>query len=236
MAMPETAQKDLIGELRRDPPKLIVFSNDRFGQPGWDNIPNMVRHYDVSQYILDHYQPLLSVDGQIIYADDAVHLPPPDSLDLHLNQPLVTDLLPFRGQVCDWGYAPNFLAISPPPPAHATSPIQLSVAGVASNGDVVSTPREAQWLKLSPPGGHRWSDYRWLQIEVRGGLQTDDWILSGQRSNGQEPPITFKTLAGSSDPYKVYVGSCAQWHGYQDAPLYIHHDQPQVISAIRLLG
>jgi hypothetical protein len=236
MAMPETAQKDLISELRRHPPKLVVFTNDRFGQPGWDNIPNMVRHYDVSQYILDHYRPLLSVDGQIIYADEAAHLPPPESLHLHLSQPPVTDLLPFRGQVCDWGYAPNFLSISPPPPAHEMSPIRLTVTGVGSEGNDVSTSGEAQWLTLSPPSGRSWSDYRWLEIEVRGSLQTDEWVLSDKRSIDQEPPITFKTLGGSSHIYKVYVGNCAQWHGYQAVPLYVGHSQSQAIDAIRLLG
>src|SRR5207302_144912 len=71
MAIPEAAQDDLIAELRSNRPKLVVFTDDRYGLPGWDGIPNMVRHYDVSQYILDNYRPLVSIRGQVLYADAA---------------------------------------------------------------------------------------------------------------------------------------------------------------------
>jgi hypothetical protein len=53
---------------------------------------------------------------------------------------------------------------------------------------------------------------------------------------GGHLPITFRTLKGFSRAYRVYVGSCPQWHAYQTAPLYLGYDQAQSISAIRLLG
>jgi hypothetical protein len=237
MTLPEVAQKDLVSELRHDHPKLVVFTSDRSGLPSWDGIPNMVRHYDVSQYILDHYRPLVSVDGQIIYADDAVSLPSPESLPLHLSQPAVTTDLPFQAGPCDWGYAPNFLSISPPPPAHELPPVELSVADAGSRGELISPDSgKSQWVEVSPPPGHSWSDYRWLQIEVRGGFRNDAWVLTDSPSVGAGPPIAFRTLSGSTHRYQVYVGSCPQWHGYQGGPLFVGFDQPQSISAIRVLS
>jgi hypothetical protein len=237
MTMPEVAQDDLVSELRRDRPRLVVFTSDRFGLPAWDGIQNMVRHYDVSQYILDHYRPLVSVDGQIIYADGAVDLPSPESLHLHLSQPPVTADLPFRAGTCSWGYAPSFFSISPPPPAHELPPVELSLADVGSRvGSGNSPSGKSRWVRLVPPGGHHWSDYRWLQIEIRGSFRDDAWVLTDSPSAGDRPPIAFRTLSGSSHPYRVLVGSCPQWHGYQAEPLYVGYDQLQSISAIRLLS
>jgi hypothetical protein len=121
MALPSAAQEDLISELRRDPPKLVVFSNDRYGAPNWDMIPDVVRHYDVSQYLLQHYRPLLSIRGQIIYARTGTELPPPQSLDPYLREKVATDDLPFRVGTCSWGYSPNFLSTSPAGAAPTTA-------------------------------------------------------------------------------------------------------------------
>lgn len=232
MALSERAQEDLIGELRRNRPRLVVFTNDRFGQPGWDNVPNMVRHYDVSQYILDHYRPLLSIDGQIVYAAEAAELPSPESLNLQLSHPAITKDLPFLGQGCDWGYAPNFLSVSPAGASHDLSTIKLSVTDASSG-----IRGRAHWLELAPPPGHSWSEYRWLQIETNQGFLEDNWELSSLPSIDQQlhAHVTFKTLGSSQRTYRLYVGNCAQWHGYPNAALYIGHDQPQDIVAVKLL-
>jgi hypothetical protein len=127
VALPETSQQDLVGQLERDRPKLVIFDSDRWGQPGWDGIPNQVRHYDVSQYLLDHYRPLLMIDGQIIYADATAGLSAGAAEAFALNTPLETSGLAFAGQVCNWGFAPNFLAISSP-------------AGTSAPASLVPTP------------------------------------------------------------------------------------------------
>jgi hypothetical protein len=127
MAATERAQKDLVSELQRNPPKLVVFTGMTFGLLNWDGIPNMVRHYDVGQYILDNYTPLLSTHTNIIYGRTADHLSPAKAQALPLSQPVDTEALAFKGFSCDWGYIPNFLHISPPPPVHTASPVSLTM-------------------------------------------------------------------------------------------------------------
>jgi hypothetical protein len=138
MAIPEVGQVDLISQLERDQPKLVVFTNDHYGLPAWDSIPNMVRHYDVSQYILDNYTPLLSTHTQIFYGLTSARLSPATASRLPLSEPVVTDDLPFRSLACDWGYAPNFLSISPAASSRANAPITLSTtAGDLGHAKVI---------------------------------------------------------------------------------------------------
>ena len=68
MAIRQRTQSDLIGELERRRPKLVVYASSTFGLPSWDGIGNPVRHYDVSQYLLDHYRPLLLSHGYLLMA------------------------------------------------------------------------------------------------------------------------------------------------------------------------
>lgn len=107
MAIRRDTQSDLVKELERRPPKLVVFSSSpAFGLPSWDSIPNQVRHYDVSQYILDHYRPVLDSHTFVLMARN------------DLAQPVTaraTDQLYFENLPCDWGYAPNFLSTRPEP-------------------------------------------------------------------------------------------------------------------------
>ena len=107
MAIRKNTQADLIKELERRPPKLVVFSSSpAFGLPSWDGISNQVRHYDVSQYILDHYRPVLDSHTFVLMARN------------DLARPIAsrtTDQLYFANLPCDWGYAPNFLDTRPGP-------------------------------------------------------------------------------------------------------------------------
>jgi hypothetical protein len=138
MAIPELAQRDLIDELEGNRPKLIVYDSDRWGQPGWDAIPNMVRHYDVSQYILDNYRPLIRIQGQIIYGDAKANLSPGVALGLNLSAPVETTNLQFSGQNCNWGYAPNFLSTAPVPSSTGRPPVVLSVQQAGISDSVVA--------------------------------------------------------------------------------------------------
>jgi hypothetical protein len=108
VAHSERLQDDLVEQLRRGPPKLIIF--DATAGPGlsnWDGIPNMVRHYDVSAWILDHYRPLLATHSTTIYARR--DMPSPSQVGLHLTERPVTRGVQFRSQPCTWGFVPNFL-------------------------------------------------------------------------------------------------------------------------------
>jgi hypothetical protein len=126
MTIAERAQKDLISELEQHPPKLVVFNSLNLGLLNWDGIPNQVRHYEVSHYLLDNYTPLLDTHTQLIYGLKSAQLSPALVANLSLSQPVQTQNLDFAGFPCDWGYSPNFLSISPPPSQRQVSPVSLT--------------------------------------------------------------------------------------------------------------
>lgn len=350
MAIPEAAQQELIAQLRRDPPKLVVLSNDRYGADDWDAIPNMVRHYDVSQYLLDHYRPLLSIRGQILYVRDDARVPAPQSLDPRIQERVVTSDLAFQTRACRWGYSPNFLSTSPgtaPPTTVSSSAVTPSNAivqgwitdstpsvwevALVADGQVISTqqflpprpdrarlgdplsgtargfefaaPRAAlagarsievvslaydgsarsipfggaaqqlpgtqenasgasrvavpgvgtvhvgpaasgavesialkpNVFEITPPPGKTWANYRWLEITSRSGFRPGEFSLSDGVSADPGRQITFQTLGSSPHSYRVQVGSCAQWHAYGAAPLYLTYISSQDIASIRLM-
>src|SRR5204863_7284648 len=92
-------QADVIRRLSKAKPKLIVFDNDSspfIALSNWDGIPNMVRSYDISRWILDHYKPLLWTHGFTIYARR--DQPAPSKAGLHLSTPPVTKGVPYSVQ------------------------------------------------------------------------------------------------------------------------------------------
>jgi hypothetical protein len=143
-------QADVIKQLRQAAPKLIIF--DATAGPGfsnWDGIPNMVRHYDVSSWILDHYRPLLATHFTTIYARR--DMPPPSQGGLRLSERPITRGVDFRGQPCAWGYTPNFLrrasdpnSAVPPVNARLIGPPrpQITVSGWAADVRAAAPARE----------------------------------------------------------------------------------------------
>ena len=124
MAIRKEAQEDLVEELERSRPKLVVFSSTSYGLPVWDGIPNPVRHYEISQYILDHYTPLTTAEGFVFFARRDAHLP---AGGLAAGEPDPSELY-FRTYLCDWGTAPNFLTSAP--------------SAESSSRPLLSTPRQ----------------------------------------------------------------------------------------------
>lgn len=113
-------QRNLLAQLRRSPPKLIIFDDTdtkMIALPTMDGVPNAVELYLVSRWILQHYRPLLESHGRTIYALPGT--PPVSSLHLHLNQQPATVGVPFLGQECSWGFAPTFLSGPAEPPSGA---------------------------------------------------------------------------------------------------------------------
>jgi hypothetical protein len=144
-------QADLIDRLRRANPKLIVFDNDSdpfISLSNWDGIASMVRSYNVSQWILDRYRPLLWIHGFTFYARR--DQPPPSQLGLHLSKKPVTRNVAFSVQPCNWGFAPTFLdsAGHPRPNAPAAgahlghAPDQVTVVGWAGDPGAKLPARE----------------------------------------------------------------------------------------------
>ncbi len=137
------AQRQLISDLTRSRPRVVVFYGQDIGLPAWDGIEPTVRHYDVSQFLLDHYAPLADVDGQLVMIRDdlaasAPPLPPlighATSQDLYLSNPQ-----------CAWGFSPNFLVRPTPVPSQ---PAVTATARLVAN----STLQLAGWTRDRRPG------------------------------------------------------------------------------------
>ncbi len=137
------AQRQLVSDLARSRPRLVVFYGEGIGLPHWDGIEATVRHYDVSGYLLDHYVPLANVDGQwvMIRSDLAASAPTLPALlgssstqDFYLSSP-----------ECAWGFSPNFLTR---PVTLASQPALTVVTRVMS----ASTLLVSGWTADRSPG------------------------------------------------------------------------------------
>jgi hypothetical protein len=137
------AQRQLISDVTRSRPRVVVFYGQGIGLPSWDGIEATVRHYDVSDYLLDHYVPLVDVDGQfvMIRSDLAASAPPLPPLTGHAS----TQDFFLANPECAWGYVPDFLA-------HPAS--LRSRAAVSVNSHVVSdsTVFFGGWTSNRRPG------------------------------------------------------------------------------------
>jgi hypothetical protein len=111
LAIPESAQRLLVDDLRRSRPPLITFNSATFGQPAWDYIQNEVRDFLVSQYVLDGWTPIVSTQGVLfLLRNDLVASRPP--LPKLMQPPITTDLYNSQG-ICNWGDSANFLTSTP---------------------------------------------------------------------------------------------------------------------------
>lgn len=115
MAVPEFAQEDLIDQLEEDPPALVAF-DAVIGLPAWDYVANEIRHYEVSQYLLDGWTPVLSTHGMLFMLRNDLLADRPELPTT--EEPSETDDLYFSSHSCDWGAVPDFL---PAPERPATA-------------------------------------------------------------------------------------------------------------------
>jgi hypothetical protein len=110
MAIPEFTQETVIDQLEKSRPELVAFDAP-FGLPGWDGPHNEVRHYTLSQYLLDGWTPVLRTNRVLfLVRNDLLEtLPEPPRLS---NGPELSRLW-FAAPVCDLGYTANFLSSEP---------------------------------------------------------------------------------------------------------------------------
>jgi hypothetical protein len=112
MAVRAPTQEDVIDELRSEQPELVAYSSTIHGLSNWDVTSNPVRHYLISDYLLDNYHPVARADDYVFMARNRDPVAPPEVSDPR-------GLL-FEGLPCEWGYAPNFLNDEPSDPESAT--------------------------------------------------------------------------------------------------------------------
>jgi hypothetical protein len=158
MAIRKETQEELIEDLERSRPRLVVFSSGGTGLPSWDGISNQVRHYLVSRYLLDRYRPLVMQEGYVFMArNDSIPRP---------EQPNDAQELLFRTYPCDWGYAPEFFSLRPSAPSPVTLDLQelgpmLTVAGWAVDREQpgpaaqVVAAIDGKVVAEAQPTGHR---------------------------------------------------------------------------------
>ncbi|MGH2719661.1 MAG: hypothetical protein ACRDJU_13945, partial [Actinomycetota bacterium] len=220
MAEPAFSQKQLDDELATSKPAIVIY-NGPVGLPTWDMVPAQVRHYEVSDYLLSHYQPFVSIDGFFLLLRDGTALPSTWSAGLHLSQPLISTGLAFDESACDWGYVPNFLQVPSPP----------SEAGAATLGVRQVSPTSLD-LEL-PPGPL--TTYHWLEVDSGKGLSADRFVLSDGVQDASHQ-IDFATVGRDNTKTLIEVGSCLQWHSYQSSTLTLTFSAPENITAVKLLS
>jgi hypothetical protein len=119
-AIPPHDQQMVIDELNASRPPVVVFDSDHMGMPIWDGIPNEVRSYQIAQYLLDGWVPILRSHGNLIMLRRDL-VKPGLAIPTLLQAPATSDL--YIGRTCDWGYAPNFM----PAPQQTGTPLTLPV-------------------------------------------------------------------------------------------------------------
>ena len=237
LALRLKTQTDLLEELERARPAVVVYSSREIGLSGWDGVANQVRHYEVSQYLLDEFVPVLESHGFVVMErrGDAVQADP----DLY-----------FAVGACDWGYVPSFFSESPAPDAESLS---LAVRELGATRWALTLPQDAS------AGGYRWLEITTstpleearFDVSDRAAPMGSDLLVDGVRraiENGVLTPlagaraisstptrrISFSTIGGETT-VRVRIGSCAQWRGYRSSTLYLSSTAPQDVSEVRLV-
>ena len=220
MAIPEQAQQELIDELKKSDPDIVVYDEGKYGLPSWDGVPNSVRHYDISRYLLDHYKPFMSYDGYTLFAKSGRTIPRAKLSSLTSIPPSFENLA-FPVHQCDWGYTPNFFSLKPRAGAARTGPL----AGTPVAGAPTSTVR----YELPPDPKH----YHWLELTATKPLADDSFVLT----NNGDPAhaITFKTLPRSGHRYRVMLSNCSQWRGFKGGSVLLSHTAAQGDISVRLV-
>jgi hypothetical protein len=130
LAVTPNAQQLLIDELRRSRPPVVIFDSTSMGVPAWDGIPNNVRHYDLSQYLLDNWVPVLRTHGNLILVRRDLALAgdarPGASMPALAEPPVTTDLW-FSRSSCYWGTSAAYL---PSIPAGEPRQVPVTTLGI----------------------------------------------------------------------------------------------------------
>ncbi|MGH9089813.1 MAG: hypothetical protein ACRDZR_00290 [Acidimicrobiales bacterium] len=115
------AQSQTVSDLETSRPPVVIFYDASFGLPVYDGILESVRTPIIAEYLLDHYRPLVDMQGQLLMLrDDLVKTAPPLP---PLPAGSQTTNLYFTSPECTLGDIPNFYA----PPADLQSAPSVTV-------------------------------------------------------------------------------------------------------------
>lgn len=121
LAFTASSQAQLVDQLKEYQPAVVAFDDQTVGFPGWDFIPNEVREYLVSQYILAHYEPLTEIDSYAFFIRKGVSAPPLPPAGFPQAWPPVPASQLYWGPKCSWGTALNYLTYDQPQSGSARS-------------------------------------------------------------------------------------------------------------------
>ena len=101
-----SAQHQEISDLQSSRPPVVVYTDTAFGLPQYDGIPQALRSFEVTSYLLAHYRPILDVGGQLVMLRDDLRRSqfPTDGGDRSRQ-------LYFASPSCDFGYIPNYSSL-----------------------------------------------------------------------------------------------------------------------------
>jgi hypothetical protein len=220
LALTPYAQELLIGDLRRSRPPVVVFDSTTTGVPIWDGIRNNIRHYDVSQYLLNGWTPILQTHGELLLLRDDLmarrsYLP-------RLSVPPVSTHLYFRSPACEWGAIPNFLSS---PASGSSVEIPVTWRGQSHKIGVARIP-----------AGVTLAGYDLLTLHADGPMGPADVTISDRPGARTSHDIKASVLRSSGATLGVRVGSCLQWHGYRTRTLYVAQTSGAPISRLQLSG
>ena len=203
------SQSDLVRQLEAEPAGAVVVGTERVfnNLPAWDGSTNHVRHYEVSEHLLDEYVPVREVEGFVLLA-------PRESAGAG------NSALYFRVDPCEWGYVPNFLSKGP---AEAAQSIRLPME---------RSEDQMRFVVTLPPDADR---YRWLEMASGAPLHDGRFALTDDPGGDPRRLIAFSALGSGERVVRVNVGACSQWRGYRPGPLYLTTTVPQDVDRIRLV-
>jgi hypothetical protein len=148
-AIEPATQQDVVSELKQANPDVVVY-NSATGLTTWDGLPNMVRHYYVSAWILRNYRPAVVYAGFLLFVRKSNRVSSTSLSSLQLSAPIeLSNLYTDSVGPCDWGYVPNFFAQHPASDS-ASQPVALQGLGqhvitkgrLAASQDLRYTPVE----------------------------------------------------------------------------------------------
>lgn len=217
LALTPGAQRSVVSDLEASHPPLVLWSGP-VGLPSWDFIPNEIREYLVSAYVLSHYRPLASLDGALVLiADDDPQAPSAS----------VSQRLDFAEPPCAFGDIPSFLT-----PAETTGP-----ATSAPVRQIADLGGRGRIYEVDVPAGYSKS-YGAIELtrssaSRAGSLTLTNVLRKGDRDTPWHDIRWVDTVGTAST--QVPVDSCLQWQGYGDR-LFVRYEGPGTVTAVRLLA
>lgn len=207
LAVREKTQEFIIERLRRDPPKLVVFYGI-YGRDVWnDPIPNSVRHWKLSRFLLENYRPLSFTSGHLILKRN-------DLLGKSTDPELY-----FHTPFCDWGLIPHFWKGETP--TNDSRPLTFtSLKGV-------------KYWETKISGNFQKANN--LEFDFAS-TTDDDFFLTDESEPDRslERVIFFKSAKSSQAVYRIPVSACPQWWGYQSKTLYLYSKEKPQLTAVRV--